>query len=104
MALRELGVERAVVVLGIPSDKDYLGVALGMCGVAAEVVLVRARTAHYRFDARQADVVRAAGVGATFCDNLAEALAHARSCGLPVVILGTTALITDVYDLLGLEV
>ena len=48
--------------------------------------------------------MRAAGVGATFCDNLAEALAHARSCGLPVEILGTTALITDVYDLLGLEV
>lgn len=104
LVLRELGVERAVVVLGVPSDKDYLGVALGMCGVAAEVVLVRARNTHYRFDARQADVVRAAGVGATFCDNLAEALAHARSRGLPVVILGTTALITDVYDLLGLEV
>lgn len=93
--LRLLGVKRCVSIIGIPDDKDYLGVAQTMAQVSERIILTSSGNTHYRFTlTEQQRRLAACGISAEMAATLGEALAMARGYGLPVAVLGTTSLIT----------
>lgn len=97
--LRTLGVKRCVSIIGIPDDKDYLGVAQTMAPVSQRIILTSSGNPHYRFTLteQQSNLV-SAGISAETAPALAEALAEAYDSALPIVILGTTSLISGFYS------
>lgn len=97
--LSRLGIEKAAVVIGIPDDKDFAGVAKAMNDISALTVLTRSQNAHYVFTSRQKDTLAAMGISARWTDNVNDALNTAKQSGLPVVILGTTSVVAEIYHL-----
>ncbi len=105
-ALKELQTRKAAVIIGIPSDKDYLGVAEEMTAVAEHIILTKSSNTHYKFDASQIETLQTAGITAGWADDIAQAVDNARNIAAaegewnrPMVILGTTSLISDVKAL-----
>ncbi|MBQ8816786.1 MAG: bifunctional protein FolC [Lachnospiraceae bacterium] len=100
-ALEQLKLEKINVIIGIPMDKDYLGVAQAMQSVAHRIILTKSSNPHYRFGQEQVQVLKTAGLEADWAENIAEALKRARfkQPDVPVCILGTTSLISDVKKL-----
>lgn len=97
--LSRLGIEKAAVVIGIPDDKDYAGVAREMRDIAGLTVLTRSQNVHYVFTEKQKDVLAGMGISAEWTDNVNDALSVALKSGLPVVILGTTSVVAEVKGL-----
>ena len=105
-ALEALGEKHVTTIIGIPSDKDYLGVAEKMAAVSDYIILTKSRNPHYKFSAEQVEVLANAGISASWTENIAEAIEMARNLAndekawdRPIVILGTTSLISDVKKL-----
>ena len=105
-ALQELGVSGTVTIIGIPADKDYQGVALAMAGVSEHIILTKSQNAHYKFGKEQAEQLSKAAIAADWTESIAEAVSLAREYNAveekwdrPIVILGTTSLISDVKEL-----
>ncbi len=97
--MARLGMASATVVIGIPEDKDFAGVAREMAPVAQAMILTRAGNAHYIFSPSQAARVAAEGVDALWADTLEQALDSAKAWGGDVVILGTTSLVSEAKKL-----
>ena len=102
-ALAHLGTGKVATIIGIPSDKDYLGVAKAMASVSEHMILTKSQNAHYKFGTEQVDALEQAGIKAEWADHIAEAIQTAReymtdeeAWDRPIVILGTTSLISDV--------
>ncbi len=117
-ALKRLQIPKANIILGIPMDKDYLGVAQAMQAVAGRMILTRSSNPHYKFGKEQLQALQEAGIEAQWADGIAEALELARTpleqispkdgkcteagarpeevTDIPICILGTTSLIADV--------
>lgn len=94
--LRQLDAKGWTAVIGIPDDKDYLGVIEEIAEIADEIILTRADNPHYQFSQIQERNALEKGwfVSRTSC--VAEALALAEKKGGAVCILGTTALVAEV--------
>lgn len=102
-ALKQLGADRVTTIIGIPSDKDYLGVAEAMACVSEHMILTKSRNAHYKFDVEQVNALEEAGLKADWAENIEGAIRQAReymaaedAWDRTIVILGTTSLISDV--------
>lgn len=105
-ALKELGVSGTVTIIGIPADKDYQGVASAMAGVSEHMILTKSQNVHYKFGKEQAEQLSKADIAADWTESIAEAVSLAREYNAaeekwdrPIVILGTTSLISDVKEL-----
>lgn len=105
-ALEQLGVDKVTTIIGIPADKDYLGVAEAMSDVSEHIILTKSRNTHYKFGARQVDELEKKGIAAIWTDSVEEAIVRARqymeaegTWERPICILGTTSLISDVKAL-----
>ena len=83
-------------IIGIPDDKDYVGVAEEMADIAEEIVLTKADNPHYRFTGIQEETLRAKGLQIRGTMDVAEALQEAGKRGKAVCILGTTALVAEI--------
>lgn len=94
--LSRLGINKAAVVIGIPDDKDFAGVAEEMRELAEQLILTRSQNAHYVFTPRQQEILAARGIHAVWTDCTDEAVALAERSGLPVVILGTTSVVAEI--------
>lgn len=98
--LAEIGVERCCTVIGIPDDKDYIGVAGVMAPLSETLIMTRSSNPHYSFNlAEQKRRLCSSGIKATVSGSVADALSCALSTGLPVVILGTTSVVAEVKRL-----
>lgn len=100
-AFQKLHIDRAIVIIGIPSDKDYLGVAQAMKPAAQQMILTKSQNVHYKFDKDQVMTLQQHGIEATWADHIEEALQMARQFqqtnpNTPICILGTTSLISEV--------
>lgn len=92
--LKCIGFNRLSCVIGVPSDKDYAGVAEVMKDIAEELIFTAADNPHYRFDKAQAKCVG----GARFVKESKKAVEAAVKSGADTVcIMGTTALIAEIY-------
>lgn len=101
--LAATGLDRYTLVMAIPVDKDYRGVALALAAGAVGVIMTTTSNPHYRFSPTQADdVARMSGRrDVIWMPTVAEAVAAARATALPVVIVGTTSMLTDLEALCG---
>ena len=108
-ALQQLGISKVRTIIGIPADKDYQGVAEAMAPVSAQIILTKSTNAHYKFGPEQTGALNELGITAQWTEGIREALELARLGDsnlesveeLPIVILGTTSLISDVKELAG---
>ena len=94
--LRHLGIQNCTVIVGIPEDKDYAGVVRSMKDVAARIILTRSGNPHYHFSPKQQESLAEEGIGTIWTDSVKQALTLTGSCPDPIVILGTTSVISEV--------
>lgn len=94
--LRHLGISNCTVIVGIPEDKDYAGVVRSMKDVAARIILTRSGNPHYHFSKNQQETLVQEGISAEWTDSVKQALTLAASFPNPIVILGTTSVISEV--------
>ena len=102
-ALQQLHIDKVITIIGIPSDKDYLGVAQEMYTVSEKMILTKSQNVHYKFGPEQTQTLHQKGIDAEWTDSIAEAMERARkymqeqeNYDIPICILGTTSLISDV--------
>lgn len=105
-ALQQLEVNQVTTIIGIPSDKDYLGVAEAMKKVSTHMILTKSENAHYKFGTEQVEALVEVGIAADWAENISDAIDKARAFmeaedawNRPICILGTTSLISDVKAL-----
>lgn len=94
--LRHLGISNCTVIVGIPEDKDYAGVVRSMKNVATRIILTRSGNPHYHFSPKQQESLAEEGIGTIWADSVKQALTLTGSCPNPIVILGTTSVISEV--------
>ena len=94
--LKELGIKKAVVILVIPDDKDYLGVAKAMEGISKTIILTKSQNVHYVFTNLQQEDLEQHNIESTWIDTVEGALNKAKALGGPTVILGTTSVVSEV--------
>ena len=97
--LRHLGISNCTVIVGIPEDKDYAGVIRSMKNVAARIILTKSGNPHYHFSQHQREVLAQEGILAEWTDSVKQALNLANSFSDPIVILGTTSVISETEQL-----
>ena len=105
--LNHLKIDRAVTVIAVPEDKDYLGIAAVMKDLSAAVLLTGSHNPHYHFSRAQEEQLKKHGIESRYMEDLQEAvkeayklaktLAKPEQGNLPVVILGTTSVITELH-------
>lgn len=95
--LNHLDIKKVVAIVAIPDDKDYAGVVHTISPVAAPVFLTKSSNEHYVFTKKQEILLKEKGYNVQWADNLSEALNMAKAQGLPIIILGTTSLISDIH-------
>lgn len=94
--LKHLGIRDCTVIAGIPEDKDYAGVVRSMRDMAGKILLTKSGNPHYHFSSHQRDVLATEGILTEWTDSVEQALALAGSFANPIVILGTTSIISEV--------
>ena len=94
--LRHLGISNCTVIVGIPEDKDYAGVIRSMREVANRIILTKSGNPHYHFSQKQQETLAEEDIGTIWTDSVKQALTLAGSCPDPIVILGTTSVISEV--------
>ncbi len=97
--LAALALPQLTVVIGIPDDKDYLGVAQCMAPWADHIVLTRSQNAHYHFSDVQQKRLAEASIPATYLDSIGAVMNERVAPNLEnVCILGTTSVVTEVLQ------
>lgn len=94
--MKHLGIADATVIVGIPNDKDYLGVVKSMNELASHIILTKSQNAHYIFTDEQSECLRKEGILATWTNSVEEAIDKAIVLAKPIVILGTTSVVSEV--------
>ena len=94
--LRHLGIQNCTVIVGIPEDKDYVGVVRSMKDMTGRIILTKSGNPHYHFSQKQQKVLARKEIPAEWTDSVEQALTLAGSCPDPIVILGTTSVISEV--------
>lgn len=98
--IRKLRFNEVICIIGIPDDKDYVGVASVMTGVSKHIILTKASNRHYIFTDMQRDKIEKElgreGLRISATQEIMSAIHLALPEGKPIVILGTTSLIADV--------
>lgn len=94
--LDHLSIDKANIIIGIPDDKDYLGVSKDMIDKANRIILTKSQNPHYVFTKKQIDVLKDNGIESIFTESIDEAIDSAVMDDFPTVILGTTSVIAEV--------
>lgn len=94
--LKKLSITNVTAIIGIPDDKDYLGVALEMSDIADTIIMTKSQNPHYVFTEVQCERLMEKGVEARWVENLEEAIEIGKEKGKPIVILGTTSVVAEV--------
>ena len=67
--------------------------------VFCRILLTRSGNPHYHFSKKQQETLAGAGIGAEWTDSVEQALTLADSFSDPIVILGTTSVISEVEQI-----
>ena len=94
--MNHLNLGKGTIIIGIPDDKDYLGVAMAMSEVSNRTILTKSQNPHYKFSEEQKAVVEKQGYKADWVPNLYKALKIAIDRNEPIIILGTTSVVAEV--------
>lgn len=91
-----LNLKDVSLIVGIPDDKDYMGVVKTLKPYAKEILLTKSSNPHYKFTSLQYDRLVQEGIKTYCTSSTSEAVALSVSSGYPVVILGTTSVIGEI--------
>lgn len=94
--LQALNINKVASIIAIPQDKDFLGVTECMTDVSSTIILTKTGNLHYVFSPEQKAVLEQKGILCTWSDSIGNAIKLAKKEKLPICILGTTSLITEV--------
>lgn len=94
--LKEMKISKMTAIVGIPDDKDFLGVVTTISPFSSKVILTKSSNKHYIFTKKQTRILEENGYPNICFKKLPDALACAKKEKLPILILGTTSLIADV--------
>ena len=97
--LGHLGIRNCTVIVGIPEDKDYVGVVRSMKNMAKRILLTRSGNPHYHFSRKQQETLSGEGIDTEWTDSVEQALTLAGSFLDPIVILGTTSVVSEVEQI-----
>ena len=97
--LGHLGIRNCTVIVGIPEDKDYVGVVRSMKNMAKRILLTRSGNPHYHFSRKQQETLSGEGIDTEWTDSVEQALTLAGSFPDPIVILGTTSVVSEVEQI-----
>lgn len=97
--LGHLGIRNCTVIVGIPEDKDYAGVIRSMKDMAGRILLTRSGNPHYHFSRKQQETLSGEGIDTEWTDSVEQALTLAGSFPDPIVILGTTSVVSEVEQI-----
>lgn len=92
--LKERGIKEAILVLAVPDDKDFLGVARTLAPYVRQIRVAKISADHYVITPHQLEVLQVLGLPLSWHDSIASALCDTTG---PVVIAGTAAAARDVY-------
>ena len=96
--LRRMNIDGYTLIIGIPDDKDYLGVAEVMSSNAHQIILTRSQNPHYVFSFNQTATLANKGIDSIFFNSIPDTLKYVLSKKEPIVILGTTSVVSEVYQ------
>lgn len=94
--LKHLNHRQITLIAGIPDDKDYAGVVAAMQDVAQVTILTKTQNPYYQFTSQQQETLARQGIDAVATDSVVAAISRARQYSNPIVILGTTAIVSEV--------
>lgn len=94
--LEHLGIKDITVIIGIPDDKDYQGVASAMKKITTKIILTKSQNPHYIFTRRQQAYLKDMRIDSVWTESIEEAIDYGKQEGNPMVILGTTSVIAEV--------
>ena len=94
--MKHLGIVSAVMIIGIPDDKDYAGVIREMNPMAKAIVLTKSQNPHYIFTSKQCNTMSEEGIETLWTNSIEEALKRAEDIDDKIIILGTTSLISEI--------
>lgn len=97
--LRHLEIQNCTLIVGIPEDKDYAGVVRSMKNIATRILLTRSGNPHYHFSKKQQKVLARENIDAEWAGPVKQALSLAASFSDPIVILGTTSVVSEVEQI-----
>lgn len=93
-----LNIDKATLIVGIPDDKDYMGVVKAMEMKSSSILLTKSQNPHYVFSQNQQHTLQKNGIKTTWTESVSEALNLAIEKNEPIVILGTTSVIAEVKN------
>ena len=91
-----LNLSKPTIIIGIPDDKDYIGVAEEMSKDEANIVLTKSQNPHYIFTEKQASVLKEKGIKSIWIPDIHSAIEYAKNLNQPIIILGTTSVVSEV--------
>ena len=94
-SLKALKIEDITSIVGIPDDKDYFGVVSGVKDISKNIILTKTSNSHYVFTDEQRQKLLANKIFVETSSDIKEALNMARKYKSPIIILGTTSLISE---------
>lgn len=99
--LSYLEISEITLIVGIPDDKDYMGVVKNMKALAKRVILTKSKNPHYRFTEEQKWKLKEQEIEAEWTNSIEEGFQKAFLFEEPIVILGTTSVVAEVkkYEL-----
>lgn len=95
-AVSMLQLKNINVVIGIPDDKDYVGVASALQPIASAICLAKSTNLHYRFTDIQQETLLKAGIQVGSMQSVDQLMETAFARNTPTIILGTTAIVSEV--------
>ncbi|MCR5145533.1 MAG: bifunctional protein FolC [Lachnospiraceae bacterium] len=90
---------KPTVIIGIPDDKDYLGVAKKIRDFANKIILTKSQNPHYIFTIKQQEMLAQENIETIWTESIEEAVSLAKEDNAPIIILGTTSLVAEVKKL-----
>ena len=97
--LENIGIKQSIFIIGIPEDKDYVGVAETIQEKASQIILTKSQNPHYIFTKKQQENLNKIGIHVNWTESVSEAINYARKEDNPIIILGTTSLVAEVKKL-----
>lgn len=102
--IEEIGKKDLVFIIGIPDDKDYLGVIQSISHLGSRIILTKTKNQHLKFKDNQYRIIKEV-IGDNkldFAPSIDEAMDKAKSLLTPddmICILGTQSLVKETKEL-----
>ena len=93
-----LNMKDVTLIVGIPDDKDYIGVVKTMKKAASNIILTKSGNPHYVFTKRQQERLQEEGIDTDWTESVFEAIQLAKEKRKPIIILGTTSVVGEVKE------